>query len=72
MSCPTSDLAQTEETQEPQYKSVNKRQSATIDAPSILTETIETVHKDRWVTYGEGGLVPGHQGSDGLTPPKPQ
>ena len=55
MSCPSSDLAQTEETQEPQYKSVKKRQSTTIDAPSILTETIDTAHKDRWVTYSEGG-----------------
>ena len=44
MSCPTIDLAQTEEAQEPQYKTC---QSATIDAPSILTETIDVSYKDR-------------------------
>ena len=38
MSCPNTDLAQTEEAQEPQYK---KCQPATIDAPSVLTETID-------------------------------
>ena len=47
MFCPTIDLVQTEETQEPQYKSVNKSQSTTIDAPSVLTETIDIIYKDR-------------------------
>ena len=69
MSCPNTDLAQTEETQEPQYK---KCQSATIDAPSILTETTDDSYKDGWVTDGQCGWVTWHQpvtwGADGLTP----
>ena len=49
MSCLASDLAQTEETQEPQYKSV-KGDLSTIDAPSVLTETIVIISEDGWAT----------------------
>ena len=42
MSCPTKDIAQTEELKHP----VQKDQSATIDAPSVLTETIDRGYKD--------------------------
>ena len=72
MSCPNKDLAQTEEAQGPQYK---KYQSATIDAPSILTETIDVSYKDGWVTDGKGRWVTEQQlvtwGADGLTPLMP-
>ena len=44
MSCLTKGLIQTEE---PQYK---KSPSATIDAPSVLTETIDAQYEGGWVT----------------------
>ena len=69
MSCLTNALSQTEETQ---YK---RAQSATIDAPSILTETIDVHHKDGWVTDGQCGWVAWIKldtwGADGLTPLMP-
>ena len=57
MSCPTIDLAQTEEAQEPQYK---KCQPATIDAPPILTETIDsgyTIRMDESQMVRADGLL---------------
>ena len=42
MSCPSKGLIQTEAPNPP----VHKAQSATIDAPSVLTETIDSQYED--------------------------
>ena len=47
MSCPFKGLTQTEE---PQYP-VQKWYTTTIDSPSTLTETMDVISEDGWVTY---------------------